>query len=161
VPPVPNQIAPTATTCADFRDGNAGDLSQVLYSLNGAVPATINNVAPGVFFYYTHITSTATTVSITQSDNGTTPAFEVQKGQAVVYNATSCNKSTACTVDSTDGQVSFSCTAGSDVIIGVKYSTKSVVGSPEPTPTTVTYTFTTVNGGIPVGSDTLDLAPKP
>ena len=50
--PAEGKIAPTATTCEQYRVGTAADLTQVLYGVKGT---KINNVAPGVLFYYTYL----------------------------------------------------------------------------------------------------------
>ncbi len=45
-----------------------------------------------------------------------------------------------------------------EFILGIKYTTKSVIGSPKPDPTTVTYTFQTL--GVANSTDTLNLVRK-
>src|SRR4029078_7552612 len=78
----------TQTTCADFRDGTASTLAAFNYNLKSGA---INNVAPGVGFYYVKFTAPASsvTVVVNQSDNGSTPAFGAM--QLNVYN-NSCTK---------------------------------------------------------------------
>ena len=139
------QFAPTQTTCQDFRDGNADTLAAFNYNLkNGA----INNVAPGVAFYYVKFTAPASsfTVVINQSDNGSTPAFGAM--QLNVYNA-ACSK-----VADTSGTNTISvsgATAGQTYIVSLKVDPSTVVGSANPG--TVTYTYvTSVNGTTVPGS---------
>jgi hypothetical protein len=148
LPPPPSAMfAPTQTTCQDFRDGTSATLAAFNYNLkNGA----INNVAPGVAFYYVKFTAATTsgTVVINQSDNGTTPAFGAM--QLNLYNA-ACSK-----IGSTSGTntISFTgATIGQTYIVSLKVDPSTVVGSATPSPASVTYTYvTSVNGTTVPGS---------
>ena len=167
------QIAPTATTCSDFAGSTAADLNFIDYGVKTTGPNTkINNVSPGVLFYYTHLTgvSSGDLIEVKQTEtlvSGTpvTPLFGVQHGQVVLYNA-DCSKSAATTNPSLDGGgvVSFNMTASGDFILGIKYDPGTVVGttvgSPKPV---VRYDFVTdVNGGqVETDPNGLTLRPKP
>src|SRR5262249_14122636 len=73
-PPV-SQTLPTNTTCSQFVSGSATSLTSAQYSLKGN-PATINQVNPGVFFYFVTVQASAgsNTFTITQSiTNGNVP----------------------------------------------------------------------------------------
>ena len=66
VPPT-GKIAPTNTTCQQFRDGTSGDLLDEWYLVKSN---KINSIAPGVFFYYSKITAPASsfTLQVRQSN---------------------------------------------------------------------------------------------
>jgi hypothetical protein len=81
-------IAPTGTTCQQYRDGTAPTLDQLQYTTKGE---KINAVSPGVFFYYTKVSGDLDDeVNITQDHSGTAPVIPIQKGQVVLYNADTC-----------------------------------------------------------------------
>jgi hypothetical protein len=145
------KIAPTQTTCQDYVNGTAGDLTQVFY---GVKSGKINNVAPGVLFYYTRVTATGSsfTIDVLQNhdangNHSSIPAFGVQ--QVVVYTA-NCTTYSNRTIDAS---------IRSDVKITVNgarrparhlsspsYSPGTVVGVTAPDPTTVHYDFKTFIG---------------
>jgi hypothetical protein len=173
-PPREGKIAPTATTCDQFRLGTAADLTTVLY---GVKATTINNVAPGVLFYYTHVSDLAAgsnTVQILQTRSLTsgsplTPFFGVHQSQVTLYNASDCTTSTLRSrVTTGDGQTVTidvdGATAGQDLIVGVKYNPSSVVGIiVGPIRPVVHYDFVTSLNGVTgeTDPDGLDLRPKP
>jgi hypothetical protein len=151
----------TGTTCQAYLAGTATDITQVLYGVKGG---KINNVAPGVFFYYTKFTASGTTggVTITQTVNNGGRLFKIQQGQVLVYDS-NCNRisSSRVTFTENNGVVVVNVTgltSGSQYIISVKYDTGSPVGLAvsQPYPT-FTYSFSDTAGG----NDSLALAPKP
>lgn len=164
-PPPPTEIGRvthTGTTCGDFLAG-ANDLTAAQYGVKGG---TINNVAPGVFFYYTSVIAPSTdfTIDIAQSETHATfgTLFDVQHGQVRLYDADCANSSLA-RVTSTGGQASLSisgATPGELLVVSVKYTTGTVVGQAAPTPSTVHYDFTTSVDGVAVASDGIDLTKK-
>jgi hypothetical protein len=125
-------IFETGTTCNQFNSGIATELTQVLY---GVKNGKINNVAPGVFFWYGKYTAgdLATGVTITQtvSPTGQTK-FQVQKSQVIIYDA-NCNKvSGKISISGTGDPVVITATGLSGTgpyIVSVKYDTSTVVGS--------------------------------
>ena len=139
-------IAPTATTCAMYRDGQASALGSLSYNVKGT---KINAVAPGVFFYYTKVSADGgETVNITQeNDVAATLTIPIQQGQAVLYNATTCAK-VPWKPTVADGTVEATLPAG-DFIIGVKYDASSLKGKTAPS-ATVTYSFGTELNDTPV-----------
>jgi hypothetical protein len=157
------QITPTQVTCSQFASGTAPDEPPGGYSVkNGAV----NSVNPGVIFYYTHIAAPAGGVmTFTQSNAGTCgtvwgPMSPQNLGQVKVYSATCGNISSSSTLNSTTGTITTTLTgvpAGTDLIVGIKYSPGSLagqaVGACHPTQT---YTFSDSGGS----SDTFALIPK-
>src|SRR5262249_7306793 len=159
------KIAPTATTCQDFTGGTAGDLTQVLY---GVKNGKINNVAPGVLFYYSSVTAPASDFMIEIVQTITPPIlppFGIQQGQVRLYNA-DCSNSSLSTFTVMGGVITITvhgATPGATYIVGVKYTPGTVVGSPVPSPSTVHYDFSTDVNGVLVSADPdgLDLAKKP
>jgi hypothetical protein len=166
------QLAHTQTTCADFVSGNAAEITEVLY---GSRRGVINNVAPGVFFYYTQVTAPSSSFSIVidqSNNNATFPLFQIQNGQVSLYDA-NCNPSNKGTVvlsaNGTQATINITgASAGEVFIIGVKYSTGSVVGTSAAGDPTVTYTYKTKVGAtpgtaveIPSLTDSLQLKKKP
>ena len=149
------QITPTNTTCQQYVSGTAATLSGFGYGVkNGA----INNVAPGVAFYFVtaHATGSSFTVTTTQSDNGSTPLFDARQVQ--VFDA-ACNTYSNFTSSITSGQVSTTingATAGQTFIVLFKIDPHSVVGSATPSPSTVTYTYTTA--GVPGSTQSIALS---
>jgi hypothetical protein len=143
-------IAPTQTTCQDFTGGTAAILGQVNYpsSKGGLIGQGID---PGVFFYYTKITTTTANqvVTVTQSNNSTNNAalFGILNGQAWLYPADCSSHTTGAVSGVNDSGASFTVATPGTYIIGVKYQTKSIAGTPVPVPASITYTFTTSLGG--------------
>ena len=134
----------------------------------------INNVSPGVFFYYSTLSVPPgdSTIQIAQSittGQGNNYLFDVQQGQAKVYSSTCGNQIPGLTVNSTttNAQVTITVTNSTlssiPIIVGIKYSASSVAGQPVPDPDTVHYHFDTVLNNVVVNSNQngLDLAPKP
>jgi uncharacterized repeat protein (TIGR01451 family) len=160
--PTTGRILPTQTTCQDFVNGTVTDLTQVQY---GVKSNKINNVAPGVLFYFSRVTSPGTTFTVDVEQfkdtvtSQTVHLFGIQ--QVVVYNS-SCTRYANASVTSTapeDVKINVSgATAGQVFVISVKYSPQTVVGDRAPTPSTVHYSFDTrLNGVIkdnaPLGVD--------
>jgi hypothetical protein len=167
----PGKIAPTQTTCQDFINGTAGDLTEVAY---GVKQGKINNTAPGVFFYYTSLVAPAPnfTVQIIQTKSDPeVPFFNVQGNvlndeQMRLFNA-DCSNSALGVFSTENGQVTLNVTdAAVDqvFVISVKYDTSSVVGtSVSPPFPTFHYDFATQVDGTQVDQDAdgLDLKKKP
>ena len=165
-PLLQGKITPTQTTCQDFVSGTASDLTQVFY---GVKSGTINNTAPGVFFYYTKVTAPgpAFTINIAQTNNnGAVPFFGVQQNnQVILYNADCSTSNLGSPPNAANGQATISvsgATAGQVFIVSVKYTTSTVVGTTVPNPTTVHYDFKTFIGNAQVDQDPdgLDLMQK-
>jgi hypothetical protein len=148
-PPPGGIIAPTQTTCQDYTSGTAQTLGQVNYSVvGGKIGQGIN---PGVFFYYTKITTTTANqiVTVSQSNTSTnnTPLFGILNGQAWLYPA-DCSSHTSGTVTGPNGSgASYTIPTPGTYIIGIKYQTKTIAGAPAPVPADITYNFSTSLGG--------------
>ncbi len=80
------QIAPTATTCQDFKNGTAGNLTEIRY---GVKNNKISNVAPGVLFYYSLVTVPAGshTINVIQTTSPNFTLFGIQKNQAILWSS--------------------------------------------------------------------------
>jgi len=81
------KIAPTATTCSDFTGGTAGDLNAIEANLQSNL---INNVSPGVFFYFASVllpSAGTYTVDVVQSNTESRANFGVQQGQANLFSS--------------------------------------------------------------------------
>jgi len=164
-------IAPTNTTCSNFLTANhedpTFDLDQVHYTVSGGMIA--QSVNPGVFFYYTKFTVPASgslVVHLNQSNVPNLPGllFGVAQAPATsqvsLFNGDCSNFAGTATIaisgtNSSQVTVTYSgLTAGQTLIIGVKYSTKTIAGQPAPSPSTVHYTFTTTFDASPTIIDT-------
>ena len=91
-------IRPTQTTCQQFRDGTDKTMQQyyppngyVYYMLKGK---TINNINPGVFFYYSEVTLAggSFTIDVTQSNDKGWPKMPTQVGDNIILWDSNCNK---------------------------------------------------------------------
>jgi uncharacterized repeat protein (TIGR01451 family) len=160
------KIAPTATTCSNFTGGTAGDLNAIEANLQSNL---INNVSPGVFFYYSSVlfpSAGTYTVDVVQSNTEGRANFAVQQGQANLFssNCVSANGLAVVTLSSNDTQVSYSITvpSGGLYIIGIKYETSAVVGeSGTGLPTTYSFVTKLDNTTLTDNNDTIELIKKP
>jgi len=163
-PEIKSQITPTQTTCATFRDGTSATLGALDYSVKNG---TINQVAPGVFFYWIDVTATVTgqnTFVIDQNNDQATfnHFFNVASGSNVF--TTNCSRVAGNSITQGTGlnadktTITFNGTMGTHYIIGVKYDSGSVKGFSAPNPTTVNYTFETL--GIPGSIEGIALQQK-
>jgi uncharacterized repeat protein (TIGR01451 family) len=147
---VNSQITPTATTCSQFSSGTSPTLSQLQYSLKGN-PPVINQVNPGVFFYWVKVTASAGSNTFTISQTITTGNFDSHfftfASGSNVYTS-GCTAVSGARITQSGGTVTvtFNASSAGTYIIGIKYSATSVAGFPAPSPTTtVHYDFATSN----------------
>ena len=154
-----SKITPTGTTCNDFKTGTAETLASLSYSVKNG---QINQVSPGVFFYWLKVTVPAgnnvfTVTETITTGNFSTP-FTLANGGNNVWN-NSCNSlSNTITQNATTGTVTvtFNAPTAGVYIISLKYDAGSVKGGAAPSPTTtVHYDFSTT--GVPGSTDGLDL----
>ncbi len=164
-PPDVSQITPTGTTCSQFAAGTAPDLpsNEPQYSLKGN-PQVINQVNPGVFFYWVTVQTTSAGQNFLITQTITTANFGTYFGLAdgsFAYN-TSCLKVDATITQSTNTttvDLASSVPSGTTIIIGIKYNTGSVKGALAPSPTTtVHYDFETT--GVSGSTEGLNLQKK-
>src|SRR5437867_3208267 len=158
-----SQITPTGTTCRDFSRGTADTLSSVGYSVKNG---QINQVNPGVFFYWVRVTVPAGNNTFTITETITTGNFRtlmaMANGGSNVFDSNCNSVGPTITQNPTTGTVTvtFNAPAAGTYFISIKYSANSVGGSPPPSPgTTAHYNFTTT--GVPGSTSGLDLVPKP
>ena len=138
-------LAPTKTTCTEFATGQALPQEDETYGLKKGV---INNVSPGVFFFYASYSVTGSPVSLTVDaaerfnavDGALTDDWVVQNGQAFLYqfaNGTCTKLTVGVTTTINGGQVVITLDpAGSTpvpdgtYILGIKYTNSaSLIGS--------------------------------
>ena len=169
VPPsCSGHILPTATTCADYYPVlKVSDLTQLCYNLDKT--KKINNVAPGVFFYYSQFTASPSLISgssltVTIRQTVSQPGYKLfmpQQDQLLFYDA-SCNRIQPVTVRSYPTGDSIKvvinpATPNATYILSVKYNSSTVTGLTPPSGKTATYHFATCVGNIVVGSEQLGL----
>jgi hypothetical protein len=149
VRPIPlGQITPTNVECADILSGTAPTLAQINYTVSGGKIA--QSINPGVFFFWTTITTTIPNqvVTVSQSNTSTNNAalFTVHQGWDRLYQG-DCSSYTSGTLIAGGSGASFIVPTPGTYIIGIKYSTKSIAGTNAPVPDDITYNFTTSLGG--------------
>jgi hypothetical protein len=152
--PQTSQITPTQTTCSQFANHTAPDLGSVLYSTKGT---TISSDNPGVLFYWVAETVTASgpqSFTITQTTNYSpskgTQYFGLAAGSSA-YNGQCTTLATGLSVSGTGASVTvtFNAAAPGTYYIGLKYSTKTVVGSgPASTTPGFFYQYTFSDGTV-------------
>jgi hypothetical protein len=160
------RIVPTNTTCEDLVNGTAEDLTEIIYRVKGN---QINSVAPGVFFYYSHVTAPGErfTVDIVQENDPEFPYFLVQNEQQVrLYNTDCSEPDVSLTSSIGNGQATLEiegATTEQIFIVSTKYETSNVVDHQvsKPAPT-IHYTYKTKIGETVINQDIdgLDLRPK-
>jgi uncharacterized repeat protein (TIGR01451 family) len=164
-PTTRGQLAPTQTTCSAFANGTSADYTEVLAGLKGN---KINNVAPGVFFYYVSVSAPggAFTIDITEANNSPSTAYNFGIQQVSVYNG-ACTTTPATVTYSGTGNTQTKITvpagfaAGTTLYIGVKYTTSTVVGlSSTPLPILYTYKMLLNNTLVAANTDALTLRVK-
>ena len=108
-------------------------------------------INPGVFFFYTKITTTTPgqVVTVTESNTSTnnTPNFGILQGQAWLWSGDCSSKIVGTTSGPNGENASFTVPVPGNYIIGVKYQTKTIAGAPAPVPANITFNFATSLGG--------------
>jgi uncharacterized repeat protein (TIGR01451 family) len=168
------QITPTGTTCSDFTGGIALDLDEAFYGLKSG---EVNNVAPGVFFYYMYLTAEDAdfTVEVKQTRDlaAWTPMNCQKENQIIVYDST-CTRvgvgdspttyTASCDWPAT-GNIEIDvtgATVGEAYVIGIKYSLNSLVENSAQGEPMVAYTFETSVDGVvmAMSADSIEVKPK-
>jgi uncharacterized repeat protein (TIGR01451 family) len=150
-------ITPTDTTCQQYVAGTASALSRINYGVLGGMIR--QNINPGVFFYFSTVTVNAgdvvTTSQSTTSSSGS--LFLLNQGHAFVWDA-NCNKvgNMASTNGGATGSLTFA--TGGTYILQLQYQTKSLAGTPAPSPANPTYTFDTAINGTEFVPDTTSIS---
>jgi hypothetical protein len=155
-PPQVAQITPTNTTCQQFASGGSATQFEVEY---GVKSGNINQVNPGVFFYWVRVSVSAGSQSFTiqQTQNDTnyfllgsgSSAFDPHCNTLSTRIETSTQTAiTGTQVASSNVEVDFTAPSAGTYFIGIKYSTSNVVGIPPPNAQT-----TCVEGNDPLAPD--------
>jgi hypothetical protein len=160
---IAGQILETGTICEEYVGGTAIELNEIIYRLK---KGAINNVAPGVFFYYTTFTAPTAdfTLEVVQSSSPGFTLFDVQNESNVRLFDAGCTSLSFSTPPSIpNGQVSVEITGatpGGIYVMSVKYETGAVVGFADPG--TVHYSYSTVveNVAVDGNGNGLDLKKK-
>jgi hypothetical protein len=155
-------IVPTQATCQTFQAGTAGDLTTLQYGVQGT---NINNVSPGVFFYFDTVTATtAGTMTVKVAETITTagiantyliPIQNQSTSQMHAYNL-DCTNASNVTESIVNGQAVFTftnVTVGQKFVVSVKYSPTALAGLAVPNPTSVHYDFSTFVNNVFVHKD--------
>jgi hypothetical protein len=172
----PNQpggkILPTGTTCQQYRDGTAGPMYDVQYTLKKNKIGTVN---PGVFFYYSSVRlpSGSFVITVPQHNSYTDstgshadvwPDIPAQSAEGIILWDPFSNRMQVATgsYDPVANTATISGVATADIYyVSVKYSpsaayvpgtSSGLVGYTVPAKSVVTYTFQTwlkSGGGAP------------
>jgi uncharacterized repeat protein (TIGR01451 family) len=168
--PVKGHIMHTGVTCADFVSENPSDeLTNANYSVKAS---KVNQVDPGVMFYYIKITapSPSFTINVTQTNDKGWKPIPVQATSQVILYESNCSKSSkgVASVDTTTGTATLTvsgATTGATYIVGIKYSLSGLGGQPVSSPfPTVTYSFASNFNGVGTitsSQDSITVTPKP
>jgi hypothetical protein len=121
----------------------------------------MQNVNPGVFFYWVRVTvpagNNSFTITQTITTGNFTDTFDFTTGSNV-FDSNCVSLHPTITQNGTTGAVTvqFNAPTAGTYIISIKYDSKSIVGDPAPSPgTTVHYNFTTT--GVAGSTQGLDL----
>jgi uncharacterized repeat protein (TIGR01451 family) len=168
-PPLKGHIMHTGVTCSDFLSEDPSDeLERGEY---GTKSGKVNNVAPGVMFYYASITAPLADFQINliqSNDAGWTAMPVAGVNQIILYNA-NCTKSSVGTssFNSISGTATINvtgATAGATYVVGIKYSLSGLAGNTVSPPAEIaTYDFSMLFGIDPVSgsADSISIFPKP
>jgi hypothetical protein len=159
---VNSQITPTATTCDLFNSGQSATLSELQYTVKAG---KINQVNPGVFFYWIKVDANAGLNIFTIQQTITTNNFDshfFSKAAGSAVFTSSCVKVTS-TIDQSgaDTTITFNAASAGTYIIGVKYDAGSVKGFAPPIGNggVASYNFAELN--TPGSDEGINLVPKP
>ena len=147
-----SQLVPTQTTCQQFADGTA--MTENVFSY-GVKRGAINNVSPGVVFYYTKVNATGSTLEFdlvqTQSPDNVLPLLGVRS--VSVFNSACGTLSSGVTItEPAAGVVHVTITgasAGSAYYANIKIDPGTIVGAAvaksgtPPAYPTVAFTYAT------------------
>src|ERR1041385_7605938 len=124
------QLTHTTATCTMFIGGTADPLSDIHWLTSNNV---ITTISPGVFFYYSRVAAPRTDFTIVVQqivDDSRFPFCDVQRDQVVVYDQDCGHIATG--GQSTPGQATVDvhgARPGQVLVVGVKYSLKTLVGT--------------------------------
>jgi uncharacterized repeat protein (TIGR01451 family) len=170
-PPLKGHIMHTGVTCSDFvSDNPSNELTDATYNIKSN---KVNNVAPGVMFYYITIKapSPAFTINVRQTNNASWKPIPVSGLNQIILYEANCSKSSKGTAsyNTADGTASIQvsgATTNATYIVGIKYSLSGLSGQPQTPPgPVVTYSFDSIFTGnvnpIASSQDSIKVSPKP
>ena len=129
--PLRPPITPTATTCEQFAGGTADNLTDLFYGKKGN---KINNISPGVFFYYSKITAPASPFTIQVTQSNTLGWKPIGTMQLILWDANCVKTSVRGTFNPNTGTVTFNATG---LTTGATYYIKGQVRPGHPGRATV------------------------
>ncbi|MBF2710046.1 T9SS type A sorting domain-containing protein, partial [Flavobacterium soyangense] len=158
-----SHIFPTQTTCCNYATGTATGLYNVCTKVTGNV---VNNVIPGVFFYYSNVVAPAAsfTIEVKQSNDGdlnklfSVHGYDKNNLQQIRLYTSSCGdvNFTGSFINSGKGAklVVTGATPGATYIVSIKYEVKSIIGATYTgSDKSSKYTFgSSINGTLDSGS---------
>src|SRR5262249_3258968 len=106
------------------------------------------NVNPGVFFFYTKVTTAVPNqvVTVSQTNNSTNNAALFLARSASFFTS-SCGTGGNGTFTANSTGASFTLPTPGTWILQIKYDSKTIAGTTAPAPANITYSFTTTLGG--------------
>lgn len=156
----------TGVTCSDFTSGLPGlELESAEYVTKAN---KVNNVAPGVMFYYGAIVAPAASFkyNLTQSNDAGWKVMPVQGTNQIILYTANCGKLNMATSFNAAGTATINvvnATPFATYIVGIKYSLSGLSGQAVAPPLeTATYSFSADIDGNSVGSseDSIPIFPK-
>jgi len=169
-----SMIAPTQTTCQQYRDGTAMDYTELAYNVQTLKKPTrtvVGSVAPGVIFFWSTVTADADgafTLEGHQLNNSPSanPWHDMANLDVFLWDANCAKVQTTTLTTATDGHPVLNVTGadpGATYYFSVKYDSSSLAGIKVAKPyPTVDYTFQTwMNGQLIITSpDSVAVKPK-
>jgi hypothetical protein len=138
------QLSPGGSSCAAFVGETAPTLSQITYTVN---KDKINGLSEGTFSYWLQVVAPVGDNTFTVTQQVTTGNFSVLHSLSTGSNAykSDCTAGLKPTITQNGGivTVQFNAPVAGTYYIALKFSTSPIKGNSEPSPTTVTYQFST------------------
>jgi len=157
-PALKGHLMHTGVTCSDFLSNNPSDELEFAEYVTKA--GKVNNVAPGVMFYYGSITapSSSFTYNLTQSNDAGWKVVPVQGVNQIILYTASCGKLNMATSFNSAGTATINATGltqGATYVVGIKYSLSGLSGQAVAPPLeTATYSFAAnINGNAVASSE--------
>jgi hypothetical protein len=161
-----SKIAPTQTTCQQYRDGTAMDYTELFYNVS---KGKIGSVAPGVIFFWSTIVAPSADFSLEGhqlNSSGTLKWRDMANLDVFLWDANCDKVQTVTLTKAVDGHPLLNVTGATPdatYYFSVKYDTSSIAGTAVKNPyPTVNYTFQTwLNGTFVITSpDSVAVKPK-
>jgi len=160
-----SKIAPTQTTCQQYRDGTAEDYDTLMYNVS---KSKIGSVSPGVIFFWSTVVASSDSFSLEghQFNDSGALAWKDMGNLDVFLWDSNCDKVQTVTLDTAaDGHPLLNvtgATGGATYYFSVKYDSNSLTGISVKRPyPTVNYTFQTMLDGALIVTSPDSVAVKP